>query len=353
NPPSKVYFLPWEKKEKFPDYFRLPQFKKAVKSRFSVAVKTHFGEKGNMGYIEAGFFGPMVSRIKKSGAFPFLTDSNTIYVGTRHDAYHHMMTAEEHGFSQKNLGCPVFIADGLRGESETEIQLRGTKHIKTAKIASIIHHSDSLILFSHVKGHELMGFGGALKNLGMGCASRRGKYEIHALVSPGLKKVKCVRCGNCVSWCSGEAISFDEEGYPLIARDRCIGCGQCIIACSKGAWQIPWDTDTIQCQEKMIEYAGAVLEKKKGRVFCFNFIRFVTKECDCFRTVSAPLLPDIGILASDDPVAIDRASCDLVNKKTGNDFWKKIWPEVEWEHQLHYAEELGIGTQAYELVELR
>ncbi|RLD18232.1 MAG: 4Fe-4S ferredoxin [Caldiserica bacterium] len=349
---KKVYFLPWNRRGEFDKFLRLKEFTSLFSSKDYVAIKIHFGEEGNKGFVEPEFVKKIVERIKRTGSFPFLTDSNTIYLGSRHDAYHHLKVAYEHGFSIENLGVPVIIGDGLRGECEEIIELNGTKYIKKASIGKIIMHSDKIVFVSHFKGHECMGFGGALKNIGMGCATRKGKYEMHAEISPKINLEKCSRCRVCGRVCLEGAISYDKDGYPLIDSSKCSGCGMCIIACPQGAIKIPWDDNLVRTQEKMIEYCFAILKERKEEVCFFNFLKFITKYCDCYRTREKPLIEDIGILFSLDPVAIDRASIDIINERYGKDFFKDIWPEIDWKLQLDYAEELGIGTQRYELVNL-
>lgn len=329
-----------------------------------VAVKIHFGEKGNKGYIQPKFVKPVVAEIKSIGAKPFLTDANTIYKGTRTDAVEHLNTAYEHGFDR--CECPVIIADGLRGNSYVAVDVN-LKHFKNVKIARDIHYADKIIFLTHFKGHEISGFGGALKNIGMGCASRQGKYELHNAVKPDIQTENCTGCGVCIKWCPAGALRLSgtrQSTSPLVLsedktdrgdkitinRDICIGCGECILSCEQNVIKIPWNESTKNVQEKIVEYAAGVLKNKK--TVYLNFLNYITKFCDCYGTKEGPLVDDIGILASDDPIAIDQASVDLINKKTNCDFFKKIYPEIDWTVQLEYAEKLGIGCRKYNLIEI-
>lgn len=283
---------------------------------------------------------------------PFLTDANTIYAGERSDAVRHLALAHNHGFTFKNCGADVIIADGLRGNSYMEVEIV-KKHFKKVKIARSIHYADALILATHFKGHLLTGFGGTLKNTGMGCGARPGKYEMHDSVVPEFDPKDCTGCGNCVKWCGSGALSLAEgNGKKKISfdKDKCSGCSECFIACNQGVFKMPWDNSSDIVQEKMVEYAYGVLKEKKYKVLCINFINSVTKECDCFSKKTAPLVPDVGVLISEDPVAIDKASVDLVNEVGKKDVFKNVYPHVNWDIQLKYAEKLGLGTTKYELI---
>jgi len=349
---SIVYFLKWDMIDKFDALLKLKEFTSFFSSRDYVAVKLHFGEEGNIGYIKPQYVKKITDRIKKTGAFPYLTDSNTIYVGSRHDAYHHLKIAYKHGFNYENIEVPVIIADGLKGECEEEIEIKRGKYIKKASLSKIITSADKIVFLSHFKGHECMGFGGSLKNIGMGTATRKGKYEMHAELSPRVEKDKCNSCKLCATACLYGAISYDDKGYAIIDNEKCVGCGICIIVCPKSAIKISWDDNLIRTQEKMIEYCYAFLKDRKEKVCFFNFLNFITKFCDCYRTKEKPYMDNIGVLFSFDPVAIDRASIDIINNVYGKDFFKTIWPEIDWNLQLDYAEKLGLGNQNYKIINI-
>jgi len=337
--------------------------KDKIKKRALVAIKLHFGEMGNTAFIRPVYVRSIVESVKEKGGIPFLVDANTLYAGTRSDAPQHLSTAIRNGFAYAVVDAPIIIADGLRGHSEIAVTVN-QKHFKEVYIGSEIVEADSLISVAHFKGHELAGFGGTIKNLGMGCASRRGKLAQHSTVGPKVVQKKCVGCGDCVDHCSQEAISLKDE-KATIDSEKCIGCGECIIICPNGAIQVQWNEAVPTFMEKMVEYTKGVLDGKKGRCCFLNFITQVSPACDCYGHNDAPIVCDIGILASDDPVAIDQASVDLVNQEEslknccitprlgpGEDKFSAIYPKIDWSIQLKYGEEIGLGTRKYELIRI-
>jgi len=335
----------------------------AFKERDLVAVKLHFGELGNTAFIRPVYLRKIVSVIKGKKGSPFLTDANTLYAGTRGDSVSHLKTAIENGFAYSVVDAPLIIADGLRGKSETEVFIR-QKNFEKVYIGSEVIHADALISVAHFKGHELSGFGGAIKNVGMGCASRKGKLAQHSTVAPKIKRKKCIGCGECTQHCSQNAIVLRDKKAE-IDSDTCIGCGECILVCPSEAVTIQWDQNIPAFQENMVEYTLGVLENKQKKSFFINFITDVSPGCDCLPYNDAPLVRSIGVVASRDPVAIDQASVDLVNQETalpgsvletgtapGEDKFRAVYPKVDWSIQLEYAEELGLGRRDYELVTL-
>ncbi len=332
-----------------------------------VAVKIHFGEVGNTSYIRPQYVRRIVDRLKELEAKPFLTDTNTLYVGTRTEAYSHLVTAFDHGFTREVTGAPVIIADGLRGNNQVLVPLHG-HHVEKAHIAADIHNADALVVLSHFKGHELCGFGGALKNIGMGCASREGKLAEHSNISPKVSKKICIGCGECQSWCRGGAISLEGENElrkAFINPEHCVGCAECILACPRGAIRVRWNESIPTFMEKMMEYAAATLSTKKKKMLCVSFVTDVSPLCDCNPFSDRPIVPGIGVLASLDPVAIDQAAADLVNAapgiassslgtalSPGDDKFRALFPQIDWTHQLAYAEKLGLGSREYTLVRL-
>lgn len=337
--------------------------KDIVPPRSLVAIKLHFGEKGNLAFIRPNFIRKIVDRIKALGASPFLTDSNTLYAGTRGDSVSHLNTAIENGFAYAVINAPVIIADGMRGASSTAVRIN-QEYIKSAHIGKEIVESDVLISAAHFKGHELSGFGGAIKNLGMGCASRKGKLVQHSGLSPKVKSKKCIGCGDCIEHCAQSAISLSNEKAKIDPK-RCVGCGECILVCSNSAIDIQWDADIPQFQKKMVEYTLAVLQGKKGRAAFMNFLTQISPACDCYGHNDAPIVQDLGVMASTDPVAIDQASADMVNRQTalknsclsshmeaGEDKFRGLYPRIDWTIQLDYAEKIGLGQRKYELVNI-
>jgi uncharacterized Fe-S center protein len=354
-----VYFLKPDQWRNIPEVLDKAGIGSIVLEHNLTAIKIHFGEKGNKGYIKPELIKPVIKKIKELGAFPFVTDANTIYRGERTDSVHHLMLAAEHGFHPKFLGAPVVIADGLRGNSYVEVDItngrrtlvrdessRLPQHFKTLKIAEAIYYADAIVAISHFKGHDTCGIGGAIKNLGMGCAARPGKYEQHNSVVPEVNAALCTACGACIKWCSGGALALSPATITL-DPSKCIGCGQCILACNHKVFSLPWNEKTKAVQEKVAEYACGAIKGKKA-IF-INFLTFITKHCDCFKTTTKPILPDIGILISTDPVAIDKASLDLITKHAGRDILKET-TGADGTPQIEYAEKLGLGTQKYQLL---
>lgn len=322
-----------------------------IDRRDLVAVKTHFGERGNTGFVPSFFIRQVVSDVKEAGGRPFLTDAGTLYVGSRDNAYEHLLTAEAHGFTLATTGAPVIIADGLVGHDFEEVEVGG-KHVDKAKIASAAVHADAIIAVSHFTGHEISGFGCALKNVGMGLGSRGGKQQMHSGIKPEVDEGRCTGCATCLRWCPAGAISLkQEEKKAVVDREACLGCGECTVMCPEGAIAIRWATDTTVAQEKIAEYASAVLKDKKGKCGFINFLTNITPACDCWDFSDAPFSPDVGVLASTDIVAVDQASIDLVNRR-GEDLIRKLYPTVDWAAQLAHAESLGLGSRRYELVEI-
>jgi len=328
-----------------------------------VAVKTHLGEKGNTAFVKPIFVAMVVRAIKETGGKPFLTDTNTLYVGSRGNAISHLETAYIHGFLPYPVGAPVIIADGLRGSDGVEIEIDG-KHFKVVEIAKHISEADSMVVITHFKGHDLTAFGGAIKNIGMGCSTRKGKLNMHSNVKPFVEEDKCTGCKLCTKWCPVDAIKIVNK-KAIIDSDTCIGCAECIGACPEKAINIIWDAASNSAQEKMAEFASGVSKVLNNKFLFINFLTEITPACDCYPFSGAPIVPDIGILASRDPVAIDMASYDLVNNQpglnrevlgdavaVGADKFKAIYPHLDGLIQLRHAKALGLGSIEYNLIKM-
>ncbi len=340
---AKVYFLKLEDAKSLDKAMDAAGIGEVISKDDFAAVKIHFGEKGNVGHVKASDVKPVVKKLKELGSYPFLTDANTIYRGQRTDAVHHLMVAAEHEFHPKFLGAPVIIADGLRGNNYVEVEI-GQKHFKKVKVAETIYNCDAIVSVAHFKGHELVGFGGAIKNIGMGCAARAGKYEQHNNAIPKVDDSNCTACGACIKWCGGNALTL-ENGKIKLEPKKCAGCGQCILACNFKVFNIPWNENVTAVQEKIVEYTLGCLKNKKA--FYINFLTCITPFCDCFGgRKEKPLMHDIGILLSKDPVAIDQASMDLIEKHSGRDILKEA-TGVDGHYTLEYAEKLGLGSRSY------
>jgi uncharacterized Fe-S center protein len=328
-----------------------------------VAVKIHFGEKGSTAYIRTPYVGAVVEELKSTGCHPFLTDTNTLYVGSRSDSVRHLRTAVENGFAYGSVGAPVIIADGLKGGNHEVVKIKG-KHFNEVKIASDIARAEALLVVTHVKGHELTGFGGAIKNLGMGCGSRAGKLAMHSDVRPEVSTERCVGCAKCVSWCPVRAIDLEHKKARIDA-EVCIGCAECIVVCPEKAIRIQWNWSASRVQEKMAEYALGTASTKKGKIGFINFITDVSPQCDCYPFSDTPIVANVGILLSADPVAIDKASVDLINSRPSiegsalkggaeadKDKFRALYPDSDWTIQIEHARSLGLGTTAYKLIKI-
>jgi len=366
---SKVYFTNMRAKsyrnnllEKLSKLFKQAGFPEIIQENDLTAIKLHFGEKGNTTFLNPVFAGRVVDEVRKAGAKPFLTDTNTLYAGERANSIDHIQTALEHGFSYATVKAPIIIADGITSKNTIDVEI-GQKHFTTVKIAADIYYANSMIVLSHFKGHEMAGFGGAIKNLAMGCASAAGKQQQHSTVKPGVGD-KCVGCGTCIKWCPKQAISLSDK-QAKIDHDVCIGCGECISSCPTRVINPQWDTNMDEFIERLTEYALGAVAAKKDKVGFINFVMNVTPECDCAGWSDAPLVPDIGILASLDPVALDKACFDLVNQQighqhskltcnhgSGEDKFKGVRPQINAEIQFNYGQEIGLGSTDYELIEI-
>lgn len=324
----------------------------AVGRRDLVAIKTHFGEAGSTAFVPVMYLRNLASAVKELGAKPFVTDAGTLYVGSRSTAYNHLLTAASHGFTQETLGAPVIIADGLKGHDFVEVEVDG-KALRKVKIASAAVHADALIVVSHLTGHELTAFGCAIKNVGMGLGSRGGKQQMHSDIKPEVNEERCNACAECIRWCPADAISLKGKGKAkkaAIDHARCIGCGECTVMCFEGAIAVRMATDLDIAQRKIVEYALGVLKGKEEKSVFFNFLMRITPACDCWDFSDAPVVEDVGIVASRDIVAVEQASIDLVNEAAGRDVFDGLYPTAKWPAQLSYAEEMGLGSRKYDLV---
>ena len=342
---SEVFFLPWEEHKRLSELLERAAAGKTIEPGDFVAIKMHFGEAGGDGYIRPDFTRPIIKMIRNRKGGPFLTDTNTIYRGPRNNAVTHLQVAANHGFTQTRLQVPVIIADGLRGDDYKEIEVGGT-HFKRVKIAKAISHADAIITLSHFKGHLLTGFGGVIKNLGMGCGARIGKFEMHSAAAPTVKVELCVGCEACVARCAHGALTVENKKVRF-NPSLCTGCGECVLVCDTGALSMTWNEKTQAVQERLAEYAAGALKGK--RAFHINFVNHITPNCDCWGEKEKPLLPDIGIFASRDPVALDQASLDAVIKK-GGDVFGQVHPGIDGTIQLKHAERMGLGVRRYQLV---
>ncbi len=324
------------------------------------AIKVHFGERGGHAYIRPVFLRRIVDRVKELGGKPFLTDSCTLYPGQRKEAVSALSCGIENGFAYAVAGAPLIMCDGLRGHSARRVPIAGVL-LESVDIGLEILEADALIAVSHFKCHELTGFGGAIKNLGMGCSSREGKLEQHSNVAPQVAEKACTACAACLKACAHDAIRF-VEGKARIDAETCTGCGRCITVCEEMAIRIQWNEEAPKVMRKMAEYALGAVSGKAGKTLYVNFITQVSPSCDCYGHSDAPIVPDIGIAVGTDPVALDQACADLVNQAQGmsgtalanghapgGDKFRGVHPDIDWEVTLEHAEKVGLGSRSYTL----
>lgn len=363
---SKVYFTDLRTTpnrnllDKVVDLMNRSKIDVKIRKHDLVAVKLHFGEAGNTTYVRPVFLRSIVKRLKEAGGKPFLTDTNTLYTGSRSDTVNHLATAIQNGFDYSCVECPLIIADGLRGMSGARVAIDG-EVLREVHIAKEIADADALVVVTHFKAHELSGFGGALKNIGMGCATREGKLVQHSTVAPKVNPENCKGCKLCKGYCPSGAIWVESKKASIDGK-KCIGCGECILICPSHAIEIQLNEHPDIFQKKMMEYAAGALQNKTKKSLFINFVVQVSPACDCYPHSDSPIVRDIGILASADPVSIDQASCDMVNNEVslpgcaikdisapGADKWRALYPRIDWSVQLAHAEKLGLGTRKYTL----
>ena len=327
-----------------------------------VAIKMHFGEPGNLAFLRPNWAKTVADFVKERGGKPFLTDCNTLYVGGRKNGLDHLDTAMLNGFNPMTTGCQVIIADGIKGNDEVEVPVEGGEYVKNAKIGRAVMDADVFISLTHFKGHESAGFGGTLKNIGMGCGSRAGKMEQHNAGKPHVVQKHCVGCKMCTKICAHDAISVQDR-KAAIDHSKCVGCGRCIAVCARNAITVNFDESHTNLSRKMSEYAKAVVDGRP--CFHISLIIDVSPNCDCRAENDAAIVPNVGMFASFDPVALDMACVDAVNTQPilrgsaadigdchDQDHFHCIHPETDWMSCLEHAEKLGLGTREYELIKI-
>ena len=334
-----------------------------------VAIKIHFGELGNVSYLRPNYARAVVDVVKELGGKPFLTDCNTLYPGSRKNALEHLYCAWENGFTPLTVGCPILIGDGLKGTDDIEVPVRGGEYVKNAKIGRAVMDADVIISMTHFKGHETTGFGGALKNLGMGCGSRAGKKEQHNNGKAYVQQEICRGCRRCMRECANNGLVFDPETRKMhVDKEHCVGCGRCVGACNFDAIDFEDPNSNQMLNYRIAEYAKAVVDGRPQ--FHISLVMDISPNCDCHGENDAPILPDVGMFASFDPLALDQACVDacmkcepLLNSQLGeymrdphfvdhHDHFTNSTPESEWQSCLSHAEKIGLGTRDYELIRL-
>lgn len=333
-----------------------------------VAIKMHFGEPGNLAFLRPNYAKAVADIVKELGGKPFLTDCNTLYVGGRKNALDHLDSANLNGFNPTTTGCQIIIADGLKGTDETLVPVEGGTYIKEAKIGRAVMDADVFISLSHFKGHESTGFGGALKNIGMGCGSRAGKMEMHSAGKPHVDQNLCVGCQMCAKICAHDAPEFENK-KATINHDKCVGCGRCIGVCPKDAILSASDESNEILNCKIAEYTKAVIDNRPH--FHISLVIDVSPYCDCHGENDAAIVPNVGMFASFDPVALDMACAEAVNAQPvlsnsmlgdrseeerachNHDHFHSIFPETCWETAISHGEKIGIGNSKYKLITVK
>lgn len=335
-----------------------------------VAIKMHFGELGNMAFLRPNWARAVVDVVKAQGGKPFLTDCNTLYPGSRKNALEHLECAWENGFSPLSVNCPILIGDGLKGTDDIAVPIRNGESLKEARIGRAIMDADVFISLSHFKGHENTGFGGALKNIGMGCGSRAGKKDQHACGKPSIDESLCRGCKRCMRECANEGLQFNTEKRKMtVDSEHCVGCGRCIGACNFDAISFMGENAVEELDRRIAEYSMAVTDGRP--CFHISIVRDISPYCDCHGENDTPILPDIGMFASFDPVALDQAcadACLAASPLPGSllsdhlntpgfvdhhDHFVNSTPESSWRECLEHAEKIGLGSREYELIRLQ
>lgn len=335
-----------------------------------VAIKLHFGELGNISYLRPNYAKAVADVVKELGGKPFLTDCNTMYPGSRKNALEHLQCAWENGFTPLTVGCPILIGDGLKGTDDIEVPVVGGEHVKMAKIGRAVMDADIFISLTHFKGHEMTGFGGAIKNIGMGCGSRAGKTEQHSGGKASIKKKKCRGCYACFKECANDALVFDAEAKKMrVNKHNCVGCGRCLGACNFDAIAFTDFAAVELLNKRMAEYTKAVVDGRP--CFHISLVVDVSPNCDCHGENDAPILPNLGMFASFDPLALDQACVDACLRATPlpgsqlfenlakpdfvdhRDHFTNSRPESEWLTCLEHAEKIGLGSREYDLIPMK
>lgn len=335
-----------------------------------VAIKMHFGEMGNMSYLRPNYAKAVADLVKECGGKPFLTDCNTLYPGSRKNAIEHLYCAWENGFTPLTVGCPVIIGDGLKGTDEVAVPVEGGEYIKEAKIGTAIMDADVFISLTHFKGHEMTGFGGTIKNIGMGCGSRAGKKDQHHDGKPVIDAEICRGCRQCMRECANNGLVFDTERKVMtLNEENCVGCGRCIGGCNFDAIHFGQDTAVKELNCRMAEYTKAVVTGRE--CFHISIVCDVSPNCDCHSGNDAPILPDVGMFASLDPLALDQACVDACLRQEPlpntqlteqmadghfhdhHDHFENTTPNSEYKTCLAHAEKIGLGTKEYELITVK
>jgi uncharacterized protein len=351
---SKVYFIKSESNdtdEVLAEKIKTLIEKKALFNFISemdmVAVKTHFGETDKSGYPRPVILKKIGELVREKKALPFMTETSTLYKGNRDNAVIHIEHAIKQGFGFENTGMSIIMSDGLYGDEEIEVAIKG-KLYQSVKLASLVVKASAFVCVSHFTGHLIAGFGAAIKNMGMGCSSRKGKMVQHSTAKPQIRAEVCTKCKQCVIWCPVQAITMTEESA-VIDSDKCIGCGECLAVCRFDAVKYNWGATFEELQKKIVEHALGVYTSTGGKGLYVNILTRISKDCDCMPSYEN-ICEDIGVLISDNPVALDAASLDLVEKRSGKNLSEMAY-NIPYRYQIDYAKEIGFCSPEYELID--
>lgn len=322
-----------------------------VQRKDLAAIKVHVGEPPLRTMLPPEVAGVVAARLRAAGARPFFTDTAVLYTGPRSSGPEHAEVAARHGFTLERAGAVFVPADGIEGNLEVSVEIPG-RHFSKVGVAEAMAHARCAVVVSHATGHLATGYGATLKNLGMGCASRKGKLAQHSDTHPFVKTSQCTACGECIDHCPSGALSPGEGARAVLDDAACIGCGECIAQCSSDAIGFRWDSSSRGLQEKMVEHALGVVQALAHRIVYVLGLVDITRDCDCLGKGSDRVAKDIGFALSSDPVALDQAAMDLVVSASGKRIDQLSYPEHDGTIQLAYAEQLGLGSRAYEFVEV-
>ena len=324
-----------------------------------VAITMHFGEPGNLAYLRPNYAKTVADLVRQLGGKPFLTDCNTLYVGGRKNALDHIESAYVNGFTPYTTGCHIIIADGLKGSDDVAVPVDG-EYIKNARIGRALMDADIVISLTHFKGHEATGIGGTIKNLGMGGGSRAGKKEMHADGKPAVNAEKCIGCGACRKICAHDAPTIENRKMH-IDTNKCVGCGRCIAVCPMDAIEGVYDPNGHLLNCKMAEYAKAVVQGRPS--FHISLAMDISPNCDCHAENDVPVIPNVGMFASFDPVALDEACAEMCSRMPRNpnaafedassdDLFHAVHTVTHWQDQTEHGEKIGLGSREYKLIEI-
>lgn len=355
--PSSVYFFALndgctgeQQSEAAKKVFDAAGAGKCIDKNDFVAIKIHVGEKSNTTHLNPAVARAVVDKVKECQGLPFLTETSTLYKGERENAIKHLIHAYKHGFGFEEIGAPFIMADGLSGNTEIEVTIPGELN-QSVKIAREVRVADALMVISHPTGHMTTALGACLKNLGMGLSSRMGKMRQHSSMKPKVLAEKCRICGKCIQWCPQGVIS-EEKGAAYINEGKCIGCGECLAVCRFGAVEYNWGQDSEFIQKQIVEHALGVIIGKEEKCFYLNVLVNMTKDCDCMAANQKKFIPDVGILGSFDPVAVDKATLDLTARSGGRNLAQLAYQRLSSDIQLEHAVKVGLGSMEYELKEV-